>query len=76
MDTQVSFRFATPDDTEIILGFIKALAQYEKLEHEVVATSELLNEWIFEKEKAEVIFAVVEEKKLVLRCSSIISQRF
>ena len=52
MDTQVSFRFATPDDTEIILGFIKALAQYEKLEHEVVATSELLNEWIFEKEKS------------------------
>ena len=52
LNTQVSFRFATPDDTETILEFIKALAQYEKLEHEVVATPELLNEWIFENEKA------------------------
>lgn len=64
LNTQVSFRFATPDDTETILEFIKALAQYEKLEHEVVATPKLLNEWIFEKEKAEVIFVVVEGKEV------------
>ena len=52
------FRFATEKDTALILDFIKALAEYEKLSGEVVATEELLCEWIFEKKKAEVIFAI------------------
>ena len=52
------FRFATEKDTALILDFIKALAEYEKMSGEVVATEELLREWIFEKKKAEVIFAI------------------
>ena len=32
---------------EEILNFINALASYEKLSSEVVATKELLNKWIF-----------------------------
>ena len=52
------FRFATVQDTALILEFIKALAEYEKMSDEVVATEELLCEWIFEKKKAEVIFAM------------------
>ena len=55
-DTQ--FRFATEQDTGLILEFIKGLAEYEKMSDEVVATEELLREWIFEKKKAEVIFAM------------------
>ncbi|CZE48439.1 GNAT family N-acetyltransferase [Campylobacter geochelonis] len=52
-----NIRFAQKNDTETILNFIKHLAKYENLESEVVATRALLEEWIFEKEKAEVILA-------------------
>lgn len=55
---QISFRYAKREDTGKILTFIRELARYEKLEQEVVATEELLEEWIFDKEKAEVIFAM------------------
>ncbi len=59
-----NIRFATEKDTDLILDFIKGLAKYEKLENEVVATSELLKEWIFEKKKAEVIFALDNSKEV------------
>ena len=52
------FRFATEQDTALILDFIKALAEYEKMSDLVVADEALLREWIFEKKKAEVIFAM------------------
>lgn len=51
-------REATRDDLALILQFIKDLAVYEKMLDDVVATEELLEEWIFEKGIAEVIFAV------------------
>lgn len=56
----VTFRFAVPDDVPVILQFIKALAEYEKMSDQVEATEALLNEWLFEKAKAEVIFAEVQ----------------
>ena len=52
------FRFAKEKDSALILEFIKELAEYEKMLNEVVATEELLKEWIFEKKRAEVIFAL------------------
>ena len=52
------FRFANDDDLDLILDFIMQLAIYEKMEDEVVATEELLNEWIFDKKVAEVIFVL------------------
>lgn len=52
------FRFATQDDISLILDFIKELAEYENMLEEVVATEDLLNEWIFDKKVAEVIFAL------------------
>ena len=55
-----SFRFATVNDTGLILDFIKELANYEHMSDQVVANEELLREWIFEKKKAEVIFALDE----------------
>ena len=54
----MEIRFATREDAGKILAFIKELAAYEKMENEVVATEALLCEWIFDKQKAEVIFAV------------------
>jgi len=48
-------RFATVEDVPLILQFIRELADYEKMLDEVVATEELLHEWIFDKQKAEVL---------------------
>ena len=53
----MSFRVAKEKDIPIILQFIKELAEYEKLSSEVVATEDILREWLFEKRIAEVIFA-------------------
>ena len=54
----MDYRYAKRKDTALILEFIKALAEYEKLSDEVVATPETLEEWIFDRQKAEVIFAL------------------
>lgn len=54
-----TFRSAVPGDEELILNFIHKLAIYEHMDDQVVATPELLHEWIFEKNKAEVVFAEV-----------------
>ena len=62
--SQLQFRFAAEEDTATILYFIRQLADYEKMSEEVVATEELLREWIFEKKKAEVIFAVEGETEV------------
>ncbi|MBQ8144339.1 MAG: GNAT family N-acetyltransferase [Butyricicoccus sp.] len=58
------FRAAAEADVPKILEFIRALAVYEKMENEVVANEELLREWIFEKGKAEVIFAMEGETEV------------
>ena len=63
-NTDISFRFANEVDCGLILDFIKKLAEYEKMLDQVVATEELLREWIFQKQKAEVIFAVCEGKEV------------
>ena len=55
---------ATEKDCSEILRFINELAAYEKMSDDVVATEELLKEWIFEKKKAEVIFGVENGKKV------------
>lgn len=52
----ITFRYATEEDGGLILKFINALAEYEKMLDQVVSTEELLKEWIFDKQKAEVIF--------------------
>ena len=61
---KLQFRFAEEKDVALILHFIKDLAEYEKMLHEVVATEELLKEWIFEKHRAEVIFALNDDTEV------------
>jgi GNAT superfamily N-acetyltransferase len=56
-------RAASADDVPVILAFIKKLAAYEKLTHEVVATEELLRENLFgEKATAEVAVGCLADK--------------
>ena len=61
---EVTFRKAVREDVPLILEFIKGLAEYEKMSDEVVATVEILDEWLFDKEKAEVIFAIAEGEEV------------
>lgn len=62
--SNLSFRFAERKDTGKILCFIRELAKYEKMEDEVVATEQLLEQWIFDKQKAEVIFPMIDGKEI------------
>jgi GNAT superfamily N-acetyltransferase len=47
MSRQISIRRATPADVSLILTFIRELATYEKLAHEVVAREEDFHEALF-----------------------------
>ena len=53
-----TIRQANINDVSTILSFIKELAEYENMSDQVVATEELLKEWLFEKKKAEVLLAM------------------
>lgn len=54
-------RSAVPDDVPAILGFIRALAEYERLLHEVTATEEALREHLFgPTPRAEVVLAELD----------------
>ena len=53
----LTIRYAQESDIPKILYFIKELAIYEEMLDDVVATEGLLREWIFEKQKAEVLLA-------------------
>jgi len=66
----MKFRFAVPEDCETILSFIRHLALYEHMEDQVVADEALLREWIFEKGKAEVLFALDGETPVASPFSS------
>ncbi|NLV89496.1 MAG: GNAT family N-acetyltransferase [Tissierellia bacterium] len=50
-----TIRFAEEKDVKLILDFIKELADYEQLLHEVVATEEILMDSLFVRKAAEVI---------------------
>ena len=63
-DNKFSIRFADVNDIPTILRFIKELASYEKLEHEVTATEDILKEWIFEKKKCEVLIALYDNSEI------------
>lgn len=64
MSMKLTFRNAERKDIPLILQFIKELAGYEKMLNEVVADEAALEMWIFDKQKAEVIFAVEDEREV------------
>jgi GNAT superfamily N-acetyltransferase len=61
MRTKVSVRAAEEDEVPLILSFIRELALFERLTHEVVATEELLREALFGARRyAQVVLACLE----------------
>ena len=64
MNYRPSFRYVERRDTPLILQFIKKLAEYENMSDEVVADEKTLESWIFDKQKAEVIFALVDGREV------------
>jgi GNAT superfamily N-acetyltransferase len=55
-------RFAEQKDVALILRFIKELAEYEHMSDEVVATEELLTQFLFHQKKAEVIIGEYQQE--------------
>ena len=54
--TEIRVRAASEADVPLIFAFIRELAEYERLSHEVVATEDSLREWLFgERPVAEVL---------------------
>jgi GNAT superfamily N-acetyltransferase len=61
----ITFRKGTSDDVPLVLDFIRALAEYERLAHEVQATEDGLRATLFGAHPyAEVVFAVVDEHEV------------
>ena len=63
MSGGVTIRKAGREDTALILQFVRELAEYEKMSDQVVADEALLENWIFDKGKAEVLFALVDGRE-------------
>ena len=65
MTATFEIKTATCDDIPLILAFIKELAEYEKLLHEVVATEDTLRDSLFgERRHAEVILGYLDQKPI------------
>ena len=59
-----TFRTAIREDVPLIYQMICDLALYENLLNEVVCDEVTLEDWLFERHRAEVIFAMVEDKEV------------
>ncbi len=65
VSADINIRLATEADIFLILSFIKELAEYEKLAHEVVATEAILRKTLFgPKQYAEVIIAMQKDEPI------------
>ncbi len=64
MNNKMSIRKAERHDVPLLLEFIRGIARYENLEHEVVATQEVLEREMFDEHRAEAVFAVVDGREV------------
>ena len=58
------FRMAERKDVGLILTFIRALAEYENMSDQVIATEELLEEQMFDHGKAKAMFVMENGKEV------------
>lgn len=64
MEKHLSFRYATRKDVDLIYSFILKLAEYEGMPEAVKASKSMIEEWMFDRKKAEVLFAVLDDKEI------------
>ena len=64
MSEKPQFREAERADVPLILQFIRELADYEGMLDEVVADEPTLEEWIFDRGRAEVVFALEDGREV------------
>ena len=57
---RITIRHASRNDCALLLSFIRDIAKYERLEDQVVATEEILEDWIFNRQTAEILFAQID----------------
>ena len=57
-------RKAERRDVPLLLEFIKGIAQYEKMENEVIATPDVLEREMFDEHRAEAVFAAVDGREV------------
>ena len=60
----INFRPAEEKDTALLLTFIHALADYEHMLDDVVATEKTLSDWLFDRRVAEAFFALEDGKEV------------
>ena len=64
MKEELTFRKAERKDVPLILQFIKKLADYLEMSEEVRADEAILEKYIFDEQKAEVLFALENGKEI------------
>ena len=64
MKGNCEIRQAERRDVPLLLEFIKGIARYEKMEDEVIASVEVLEAEMFDRHRAEAVFAVVDGQEL------------
>ncbi len=64
MGEKFEIRKAKREDIKLIFGFIKELADYEKMSDEVIATEDTLSYWLFDKKIGETLFIMVDDKEV------------
>lgn len=57
-------REAKKEDAALVFDFITKLAEYEKMTDEVVGSVELIEKWVFDQKKAEVVFIMKDNKEV------------
>lgn len=60
----MEYRYAERKDIPLLISFIEKLAEYENMTDQVNIDADTLEKWIFNKEKAEVIFALEDGKEV------------
>lgn len=61
---KLDYRYAEEKDVSLILRYIKEIAEYEGLLDEVKTDEETLREWLFEKNRAKVLFPLLDGKTI------------
>ncbi len=64
MKQEIVFRYATRQDVSLIYSFIMKLAEYEGMPEAVKASEDMIEEWMFDRNRAEVVFAMLDGKEI------------